>query len=86
MTSIYIDMDDVLSESNQTFLHRLEKELGKKMEYSQSTTFDLQESFDLSDDEYGYKGWIAGQVLESAMSFNGNVQRCADWKEIKKEL
>ena len=52
MTSIYIDMDDVLSESNQTFLHILERDLGKKMEYSQITTFDLQKSFDLSDDEY----------------------------------
>ena len=54
MTSIYIDMDDVLSESNQTFPHILERELGKKMEYSQITTFDLQKSFDLSDDEYAH--------------------------------
>jgi uncharacterized HAD superfamily protein len=54
MTSIYIDMDDVLAESNKTFLHILERELGKKAEYSQITTFDLQKSFDLSDDEYAH--------------------------------
>lgn len=52
MTSIYIDMDDVLSKSNQTFLRILEREFGKKIHYSQITTFDLQESFDLSDNEY----------------------------------
>jgi hypothetical protein len=54
MTSIYIDMDDVLSESNQTFLQILEREFGKKVAYSQITTFDLQASFGLSDDEYAH--------------------------------
>lgn len=52
MTSIYIDMDDVLAESNQTFLTVLEREFGKKMKYSQITTFDLQASFGLTDEEY----------------------------------
>lgn len=52
MASIYIDMDDVLSESNQIFLQILERDFGKKVSYSQITTFDLQESFGLSDDEY----------------------------------
>jgi uncharacterized HAD superfamily protein len=54
MTSIYIDMDDVLAESNLTFLTVLEREFGKKKDYSQITTFDLQTSFDLSDDEYAH--------------------------------
>ena len=52
MTSIYIDMDDVLTESNKTFLAVLERDFDKKIEYSQITTFDLQKSFGLSDDEY----------------------------------
>ncbi len=52
MTKIYIDMDDVLTESYLTFLHILETKFGKKMDYSQITTFDLQKSFDLSDEEY----------------------------------
>lgn len=52
MTSIYIDMDDVLAESNQTFLRILERDFEKKVAYSQITTFDLQKSFGLSDAEY----------------------------------
>lgn len=52
MISIYIDMDDVLSESNQTFVKVLEREFGKQVDYGQITTFDLKQSFDLSDDEY----------------------------------
>ena len=54
MTSIYIDMDDVLAESYQTFLQVLNREFGKKRTYSQITTFDLQKSFDLTDDEYAH--------------------------------
>ena len=52
MVSIYIDMDDVLCESNQTFLKILEQNFNKKATYEQITTFDLKTSFDLSDDEY----------------------------------
>ncbi len=52
MASIYLDMDDVLTESHQTFLSVLDREFGKKVDYSQITTFDLQQSFGLSDEEY----------------------------------
>ncbi len=52
MVSIYIDMDDVLCESNQTFLKVLEHEFDRKVDYDQITTFDLKQSFNLSDDEY----------------------------------
>ena len=54
MASIYVDMDDVLSESNQAFLTVLQREFKKNVEYSQITTFDLKESFGLSDDEYDH--------------------------------
>lgn len=52
MVSIYIDMDDVLCESNKTFLNILERDFNRKIDYSQITTFDLQECFDLSDEEF----------------------------------
>ena len=52
MVSIYIDMDDVLCESNQTFLNILERDFGKKADYEEITAFDLKTSLDLSDDEY----------------------------------
>lgn len=54
MRSIYIDMDDVLSESYLTFLSVLEREFGKTSDYSKITVFDLQESFGLSRDEYAH--------------------------------
>ncbi len=52
MASIYIDMDDVLTESYLTFLAVLEREFGKKVVFSEIKTFDLQQSFGLSDEEY----------------------------------
>jgi uncharacterized HAD superfamily protein len=52
MTSIYIDIDDVLAESCQTFLHVLEREFDKKVSFSQITDFDLKKSFGLTDEEY----------------------------------
>lgn len=54
MPRIYVDVDDVLTESYKTFLSVLEKEFGKKATYSQISTFSLQESFDLTDDEYSH--------------------------------
>lgn len=50
--AIYIDMDDVITNTHQLLLHVLEREFGKKMSYSQITDFDLQRSFDLTDREY----------------------------------
>lgn len=52
MASIYIDMDDVLCESNETFLTILEKNFNKKFDYDQITTFDLKKSFGLTDEEF----------------------------------
>ena len=52
MVSIYIDMDDVITQSHQTFIDVLEREFGKKGTYSQITDFDLQKSFGLTDEEY----------------------------------
>lgn len=52
MVSIYIDMDDVLCESNQTFLRILEKDFNKKVPYDEITSFDLKQSFGLTDEEY----------------------------------
>lgn len=52
MVSIYIDMDDVLCESNETFLTVLEKRFNKKVHYDQITTFDLKQSFGLTDEEF----------------------------------
>jgi len=54
MTSIYVDMDDVLTQSYQTFIDVLEREFGKKTAYSQITNFDLQQSFGLTSEEYSH--------------------------------
>lgn len=52
MVSIYVDMDDVIAKSYQTFITVLEREFGKKAHYSQITNFDLQASFGLTTEEY----------------------------------
>jgi uncharacterized HAD superfamily protein len=50
--SIYVDMDDVLTQSSKVFLNVLEREFGKKKAYAQITDFDLKASFGLTETEY----------------------------------
>ncbi|THB79741.1 MAG: bifunctional metallophosphatase/5'-nucleotidase [Desulfobacteraceae bacterium] len=52
MRTIYVDMDDVLTESNLIFLDVLEREFNKKVGYEDIHTFDLKVSFGLTEDEF----------------------------------
>jgi uncharacterized HAD superfamily protein len=48
---IYVDLDDVLSETARAFLTLLEKEFGKTVAFDEITDFDLGKSFGLDADE-----------------------------------
>ncbi len=54
MAEIYIDMDDVLTQSCHAFLKTLRQEFNKNATYEQITDFNLQVSFGLSDEDYAH--------------------------------
>ena len=65
---IYIDFDDVLCET-AVFFTKLARELfGKDLPYSQVQFFNLQKTFDLSDEQYD-ELMIAGHIPENLLSY-----------------
>jgi len=52
MLPVYVDLDDVLSETALAFLNILERDFGKTVPYEAITSFDLQEAFQLTQAEY----------------------------------
>ena len=49
---IYVDFDDILSETALYFSHLVKKMFGKDVPYENIKSFSLQKSFDLSDGDY----------------------------------
>lgn len=49
--NIYIDMDDVLCDTAGAYTHLLAHEFGKTVSFEDIFSFNLQQSFDLDDDE-----------------------------------
>ena len=49
--AIYVDMDDVISETCRGFLRLLRSEFGRRVDFEDVKAFDLTRSFDMSFDE-----------------------------------
>ncbi len=54
MLPIYVDLDDVLSETTQACSELLKREYGREVRFEQITSFNLQEAFGLTQREYDY--------------------------------
>ena len=54
MLSIYVDLDDVLAKTTCHYVDVLKREFGKTVDFEEISSFNLQESFSLSDSEYEY--------------------------------
>ena len=52
MSPIYVDFDDVLSDTTRAFLKILKLEFGKSVNFEDIFSFDLKVSFNLTDSEY----------------------------------
>lgn len=52
MLPIYVDFDDVLSDTTSAFLKILKLEFGKSVKFEDIFSFDLKASFNLTDSEY----------------------------------
>lgn len=51
---IYVDVDDVISKTTETYIRIAEEEFGKKVGFEELVTFNLQTSFGLTENEYHY--------------------------------
>ncbi|MFC1494671.1 bifunctional metallophosphatase/5'-nucleotidase [Thermodesulfobacteriota bacterium] len=51
---IYVDLDDVISETTCHYVKILEHEFGKSVAFEEITSFNLKESFSLTSREYEY--------------------------------
>lgn len=51
---IYVDVDDVVSKTTETYTSVIEQEFGRTVSFDELTTFDLRVSFQLTDNEFHY--------------------------------
>lgn len=51
---IYVDVDDVISKTTDTYAGVIAREFGKHVRFEDVVTFDLKESFGLTDNEFHY--------------------------------
>jgi uncharacterized HAD superfamily protein len=65
---IYVDFDDCLCETARAFTVIADKLFEKKVPYEEVRYFNLQKSFDLSDDEYE-KLMLEGHTTETLLSY-----------------
>lgn len=52
MPAIYVDLDDVISETTSQYVSIIEHEFGKSLAFQDITSFDLKKSFSLTGREY----------------------------------
>ncbi|MCG8636619.1 MAG: bifunctional metallophosphatase/5'-nucleotidase [Desulfobacterales bacterium] len=51
---IYVDVDDVVSRTTETYTRIVREEFGRTVPFENLTTFDLRASFQLTDNEFHY--------------------------------
>ena len=54
MPFIYVDLDDVIAKTTCHYVDILKREFGRTVDFEGITSFNLQDSFSLSDSEYEY--------------------------------
>ena len=82
MKKIYVDVDDVLSQTIEMYLHIVEKEFGKTVPLDRIRTFDLKVSFDLSEPEFHHLFDLAHQpdCIMAYEAVEGAVAALTAWK------
>jgi uncharacterized HAD superfamily protein len=82
MASVYVDVDDVLSDSAGTYLRIVAREFGKTATLADMVTFDLRRSFDLSEKEYSHLVEVAHRPEEilGMTPCPGALESLARWK------
>lgn len=81
MQPVYIDFDDVITETGQACLEVLQKEFGRTADFEDLTTFDLKVSLGLSDDEFEHFFKILHQpeVVLKYQPIEGAIEGLNHW-------
>lgn len=82
MSSIYVDLDDVISKTTSHYIKILDQEFGKSVFFENITSFDLKDSFSLTGDEYEYffKLVHTPDVILSLELMEGVNEVLSNWK------
>jgi uncharacterized HAD superfamily protein len=88
MPAIYIDLDDVVSESTRTYVDIVKQEFGRDIPYEQITMFDLKECFGLTQAEFDYFFDKVHQadVLLSFKPITGAIDVLKSWSDTGYEI
>ncbi|MDJ0781388.1 MAG: bifunctional metallophosphatase/5'-nucleotidase [Desulfosarcinaceae bacterium] len=83
MAHLYVDVDDVLTDSAGTYLSIVAREFGKTASLADMVTFDLQQSFGLSANEYSRLVEIAHRPEEilGMAPCPGALETLERWKQ-----
>jgi hypothetical protein len=84
MLPIYVDFDDVLSDTTSAFLKILELEFGKRVNFEDIFSFDLKASFNLSDREYEdfFHRVHQADVIMSFAPIEGAIDALEGWVKL----
>ena len=84
MLPIYVDFDDVLSDTTSAFLRILKREFGKRINFEDIFSFDLKASFHLSDSEYEhfFQRVHQADVIMSFAPMEGAIGALEDWVKL----
>ncbi|MCP4023810.1 MAG: bifunctional metallophosphatase/5'-nucleotidase [Desulfobacteraceae bacterium] len=85
---IYVDLDDVISRTTDTYVSIIESEFGKKARFEDILSFNLQESFDLNDNEYDHFFNLihTPEILMGFEPVDGATDTLAKFKELGWEI
>lgn len=83
MFPIYVDFDDVLSDTACAFIEIVQREFGKTVSFEEITSFDLKSSFGLSQKEYEYFFQLAHQPQEilNFKPIKGAIEVLSKWAQ-----
>ncbi len=82
--AVYVDLDDVIAKTTCHYTDILKRELGKSVDFEEINTFNLQESFSLTDAEYDYffKLVHTPEIILGLKPMEGAVDVLNRWKKL----
>jgi uncharacterized HAD superfamily protein len=83
MAHVYVDVDDVLTDTAGTYLQIVAEEFNKTASLADMVTFDLQQSFGLSEKEYSHLVTVAHrpEKILGMPPCPGALETLARWKQ-----
>lgn len=80
---IYVDCDDVLAESTKSYIDLVKREFGIVRKFEELTSFDLRESFGLTQQQFDHFFHLV-HTREEILKFEplpGAIEQLVDWKK-----